>query len=167
VATIDGLGHGDEAAAAATRAVHVLEASPQEPVIALVRRCHNELKATRGVVMSVASFNISYNLMTWMGVGNVQGVLRRTTPQGFRSKEVLLLRAGVVGIRLPPLAAAVLPISPGDTLTLATDGIRGDFIEGDADSLTPQEAAEDILRRFGRGDDDALVLVAKFLGNRT
>lgn len=117
--------------------------------------------------MSVASFNIPYNQMTWMGVGNVQGILRHPGPQNFRSQEALLLRAGIVGIRLPALAAGVLPVYPGDLLIFATDGVRGDFAQDHLETNTPQQAAEDILRRFGRGDDDALVLVARFLGHRT
>jgi phosphoserine phosphatase RsbX len=166
VAVLDGLGHGDEAAAAATKAVRVLEDSAQEPIIALVRRCHEELRPTRGAVMSVASFAISYGLMTWMGVGNVQGVLRHSGTQKFKPQETLLLRAGIVGIQLPPLAAAVLPVLPGDILIFATDGVRGDFAQGPLEANTLQEAAENILQRFGKGNDDALVLVAKFLGNR-
>ena len=165
-AVLDGLGHGDNAAAAARKAVRILEENSREPVIALVRRCHEQLRATRGVVMSVASFAVPYGLMTWIGVGNVQGLLRRFGTQGFGSQEMLLLRGGVVGIHLPPLAAAILPVFPGDILILATDGIRGDFAEGPLEADTPQEMAENLLSRFRKASDDALVLVAKFLGNR-
>ena len=164
---LDGLGHGHEAAAAATKAVRVLERDAKLPIITLVQRCHEELKATRGVVMSVASFTISYGLMAWMGVGNVQAVLRRASTQSLKSQEMLLLRAGVVGIHLPPLAAAVLPVLPGDILIFATDGVREDFTERPLKASTLQEAAENILARFWKGNDDALVLVVRFLGNRT
>jgi len=164
VAVVDGLGHGDQAAAAAKKAVGVLEASAQEPLIALVRRCHEELTATRGVVMSVASFSISYGLMTWLGVGNVQGVLRHSGSQKPKPAEVLLLRAGVVGMFLPPLAATVLPVLPGDILIFASDGIRGEFAQAPLEADTLQKAAENILSQFAKGNDDAVVLVAKFLG---
>jgi hypothetical protein len=167
VAALDGLGHGNGAATAATKAAQVIRERAQEPVIALIRRCHEELRATRGVVMSAASFNIAYGLMTWLGVGNVQGVLRHSGTQSLKPQETLLLRAGVVGIQLPPLAAAVLPVLPGDILIFATDGVRSDFAQAPLDINTPQKAAENILSRFGKGNDDALVLVAKFLGNRT
>ena len=166
VAVVDGLGHGDQAAAAAKKAVGVLEASAQEPLIALVRRCHEELTATRGVVMSVASFSISYGLMTWLGVGNVQGVLRHSGSQKPKPAEVLLLRAGVVGMFLPPLAATVLPVLPGDILIFASDGIRGEFAQASLEADTLQKAAETILSQFAKGNDDAVVLVAKFLGDR-
>jgi phosphoserine phosphatase RsbX len=56
VGVIDGLGHGEEAAVAAAIAVATLTAHAHEPVISLLKRCHEQLKGTRGVVMSVASF---------------------------------------------------------------------------------------------------------------
>jgi negative regulator of sigma-B (phosphoserine phosphatase) len=167
MAVLDGLGHGNGAALAAARAVRVLEEGAHEPIIALMRRCHEELRATRGAVMSVASFNISYGLMTWLGVGNVQGILRHSGTQSLKPPEVLLLRAGVVGMFLPPLGAAVLPVLPGDILIFATDGVREDFAQSSLESDTPQKAAEEILSQFGKGNDDALVLVARFLENRT
>ena len=49
------------------RPLAVLKENVQEPIIALVRRCHEELRATRGVVMSAAAFNVEYGLMTWQG----------------------------------------------------------------------------------------------------
>jgi serine/threonine protein phosphatase PrpC len=167
LAVLDGLGHGDEASAAAMKAVQVLKDGAKLPIITLVQRCHEELRATRGVVMSVASFTISSGLMAWMGVGNVQGILRRAGNESFKYQETLLLRSGIVGIHLPPLAAAVLPVMPGDTLVFATDGLRDDCVEGPLNAYTLQEAAENILARFWKGNDDALVLVARFLGNHT
>jgi serine phosphatase RsbU (regulator of sigma subunit) len=66
----------------------------------------------------------------------------------------------VVGARLPPLQAAVLPLEPGDTLVFATDGIASDFERGLARHLSPEAAA----RAIGRHTDDALVLVARHRG---
>jgi hypothetical protein len=165
VAALDGIGHGDEAASAAMVASSILEAHAEESVIGLIRRCHEGLRATRGVAMSVASFNLSEALMTWLGVGNVQGVLLRRGLAGAAAEESLLLRAGVVGAQLPSLQAAVLPVSIGDTLILATDGIGSDFIRKPARNHPPQKAAESILAQHGKATDDALVLVARYLRN--
>src|SRR5437870_835920 len=57
VGVIDGLGHGAEAALAACAAADVLKACAGEPVKALIQRCHESLRQTRGAVMSLASFN--------------------------------------------------------------------------------------------------------------
>jgi negative regulator of sigma-B (phosphoserine phosphatase) len=164
IAAIDGIGHGEEAAYAAEAAVAILKASPEEPVISLVERCHEGLRSTRGVVLSLASVDPKHGLMTWLGVGNVQGVLMRAGAQKGSVGEVLLLRGGVVGSQLPALQAAVLPIRKGDTLVFVTDGIRGEFVEGLSALESPQRAADKILKRHGRGDDDALVLVVRLTG---
>jgi hypothetical protein len=167
IAAIDGIGHGEEAADAAKAAASILKAGVDEPIISLVEECHEKLRSTRGVVLSVASIDPVHGMMSWLGVGNVQGVLMRANGKKGNPQETLLLRAGVVGSRLPPLQATVLPIAKGDTLFFATDGISRDFAEtlpvfGDA-----QKAAERILERYRIGNDDALVLVARLTGIRS
>ncbi|MBI4390886.1 MAG: SpoIIE family protein phosphatase [candidate division NC10 bacterium] len=164
VAAVDGLGHGEEAAAAAKLAVSVLERHAREGVIALLRRCDEALRGTRGVVMSLASFRAPDGMMTWLGVGNVEGLLVRAAAQSDLRHEALVLRGGVVGRQLPPLQAAVVPVRRGDMLILATDGIREGFTEGLPPNDPPQGLADRILARHSKGTDDALVLVARYAG---
>lgn len=166
IAAIDGIGHGEEAANAAEAAISILKASPDEPVISLLERCHEGLRSTRGVVLSLASIDPKHGMMTWVGVGNVQGVLMRAGAKKGRVEEVLLLRGGVVGSQLPALQAAVLPIAKGDTLVFVTDGIRSEFVEGLSTLESPQRAADKILKQHSRGNDDALVLVLRLTGVR-
>jgi len=166
IAVIDGIGHGEEAASASGTAVSILKANADEPVISLVERCHESLRSTRGVVLSLASIDPQHGMLTWLGVGNVQGVLMRAGAPKGSVQEVLLLRGGVVGSQLPALQAAVLPIAKGDTLVFVTDGIQGEFAEGLSALESPQRAAEKILKRHGRGNDDALVLVVRLIGVR-
>jgi hypothetical protein len=98
-------------------------------------------------------------------VGNVQGVLARSGASGGRLSEVeLLLRAGVVGAQLPTLLPTTVALARGDTLVFATDGIESGFDRTLALAGAPQRAAESILARYGRRTDDALVLVARYLG---
>lgn len=164
IAAIDGIGHGEEAANAAEAAISILKANAVEPVISLIERCHEGLRSTRGVVLSLASIHPAHGMMTWLGVGNVQGVLMRAGAQKGSVQEVLLLRGGVVGSQLPALQAAEIPIAKGDTLVFVTDGIRGEFVEGLSALESPQRAADGILKQRGRGNDDALVLVARLTG---
>ncbi len=164
VAVVDGLGHGAEAAEAAQIAARTLEARPNDSVIALLRRCHQALQGTRGVVMSMASFNMNDETMTWVGVGNVEGVLLRANPKTNPGTEFPVLRGGVVGGQLPPLLAAVVPVSKSDTLILVTDGIESGFNHGLPLNSKPQQIADHILARHNKGTDDALVLVARYLG---
>jgi hypothetical protein len=163
LAAVDGLGHGEEAALAARAAVSVLKAHSEESAIALVQRCHEALTDTRGVVMSLASFVRQDSTVTWLGVGNVEGLLVRSEPASAPSQEVLLLRGGVVGYQLPQLYASVLAVVPGDTLVFATDGVRRDFVVHVTPRLAPQPLAERILKECAKGNDDALVLVARFV----
>jgi phosphoserine phosphatase RsbX len=167
IAAIDGIGHGEEAASAAEAAITLLKTNAEKPVISLVERCHEGLRSTRGVVLSLASIDPEHGMMTWLGVGNVQGVLMHAGAQKGSVQEVLLLRGGVVGSQLPALQAAVLPIAKGDTLVFVTDGIRGEFVEGLSALEAPQRAADKILKQHGRGNDDALVLVARLTGVRS
>jgi serine phosphatase RsbU (regulator of sigma subunit) len=166
VAAVDGLGHGAEAAIAARAAVAALERHATESPVPLIERCHRALHGTRGVVMSVAAFGRPDQSMTWLGVGNVEGLLLRgdgaARPGAARAS--LVTRGGIVGSELPRLHPVVLPIAPGDTLIFATDGIREGFAEGLAPEATPQQLADQILARHGKGTDDALVLVARYVG---
>jgi len=164
IAAVDGIGHGTEAANAARMATSFLRSALDEPIISLLEQCHEKLRSTRGVVLSIASIDPKYSMMTWLGVGNVQGVLLRADAKEGNAQEVLLLRAGVLGQQLPPLQAAVLPIEQGDTLFFATDGIRNDFAESLSTRENPQRAADRILKEYGAGNDDALVLVSRLPG---
>jgi len=164
LAVVDGAGHGTEAAAAARIAAATLEAFARESPIALIRRCHNDLNGTRGVVMTLAFFHHPDRTMTWLGVGNVEGVLFRPSAEGHAPSERVLLRGGLVGHQLPALRASVLPVTPNDILILATDGIRPDFadrlvLDGDL-----QQIADRILVQHRKETDDALVVVARYLG---
>ena len=161
IAAVDGIGHGEEAANAAKTATSILMNGVNEPIISLVEQCHETLRSTRGVVMSLASLDLQHGMMTWLGVGNVPGVLMRATAKKGCVQEMLLLRAGVVGSQLPPLQAAVLPIARGDILFFATDGIRGSFVESLSARENPQRAANRILENYRTGNDDALVLVVR------
>ena len=161
VAAIDGIGHGEEAANASKTAAALLRSCADEPIITLVERCHEKLRATRGVVLSLACMDPEHGMMTWLGVGNVQGVLMRSDAKKGNGQESLLLRAGVVGSQLPALQATVLPILRGDTLFFATDGVRSDFSVTLSARENPQRAADRILEQYRTGNDDALVLVTR------
>ncbi len=162
LAVVDGLGHGLDAAGAADRAIAVLESQPRDSVIALFRKCHDELRGTRGVVMSVASFSLREETVSWLSVGNVASFLFRADGKALPSCESPVMRNGVVGVNLPALLAGVTTIEPGDTLILATDGIGNGFIQNLALVSGPQRIADHILAGFGKSSDDALVLVARY-----
>lgn len=163
MAVVDGLGHGVEAAAAADQAVDTLRAHPGESLIRQLRHCHRALTGTRGVVMIVAVFDGREQTLTWLGVGNVQGVLHRADPQAVPRSEGLLSRGGVVGLQLPILQASVMTVSAGDLLVFATDGVGPAFAE-QVVPARPQAMASQLLTEHAKGTDDALVLVGRYRG---
>lgn len=164
VAAIDGLGHGREAAAAAEVAAETVAAHAEQSVTEIVRQCHTALHRTRGAAISMASFDVAGGLMTWIGVGNVDGMLLRAVPGASRPHEALLLRGGVVGYSLPPLRATTLAALPGDTLIFATDGVRSSFRQRGMMKGSASELAADLLCHYARDTDDALVLVVRYNG---
>jgi negative regulator of sigma-B (phosphoserine phosphatase) len=166
-AAIDGVGHGEEATAAAKAAAAILADHAMESVIWLVKRCHESLAQTRGVVMTLATFHAIEGTITWLAVGNIEGLLLRADTKANPGSERALLRGGLIGGQLPPLYASVIPINRGDLLVFASDGIRSDFME----TLTPnrdspQHIADRIMARHFKGIDDALVLAVRYLGQR-
>jgi serine phosphatase RsbU (regulator of sigma subunit) len=166
LAVVDGVGHGDEATAAAQTATAVLEKHAHESVISLLQRCHSALTQTRGAVMTLAQVQATEGTVTWIGVGNVEGCLLRADSSMSPPSENVLLRGGLVGYQLPALYASVLPLAPGDLLIFATDGIHAGFAKGINLKEPPKQIAQRILGQHFKGGDDALVLVVRYLGPR-
>jgi phosphoserine phosphatase RsbX len=166
VAVADGLGHGSEAAEAARLAIDAVGDSAQGPLAQVLEHCSQQLRLTRGVVISLAFLNAFDGTMEWLGVGNVEGLLVRSQSSGNCAIEALMLSQGVVGARLPRLRSTHVDVSPGDTLVFATDGIRRGFEEQVHLPGVPGEIARDILERYWLGTDDALVLVATYKGKQ-
>jgi phosphoserine phosphatase RsbX len=164
VAAIDGLGHGAEAACAARIAAEVVREFAEEAPVSLVRRCHDALKQTRGVAMSLASFSASERTITWLGIGNVEGrLVSSDSSLPFLSGSLPLFR-GLPGHELPPMRPATLDARHGDVLIFATDGISAEFADSLDVSGSPQEIADRVAVTHWKATDDALVVVARYLG---
>ena len=162
VAVVDGLGHGPAAAAAARVAITALTGHVEEPVLPLVQRCHEALAGTRGAVLSLARISTVHHSLTWIGVGNVTGVLWFCGATGRAAQATLLPSAGIVGGELPRLRAEVIALTPGDTLVFATDGVDEAFAHTHPNAASPQRLADAMLAEHAKGTDDALVLVGRY-----
>lgn len=114
--------------------------------------------------MSLAEFNTADSVLTWIGVGNVEGALMHLEPELPYHK--LLLRSGVVGSHLPTLRAEQLPIRPGDILTMVTDGVTTEHAMRVAMDAKIESVADGILASACKGNDDALVLAARYRGTQ-
>jgi hypothetical protein len=163
-AVIDGLGHGTEAARAAAAAASRVQECAGEPLNVVIEHCHTALRGTRGAVMTLAQINQRQDTLTWTGVGNVEGRIWAAVPGESLVREAPPLRGGVVGHHLPKLSSTTLALARGDLMVLSTDGIRNDFHDEFRLGGRVGQIADGILARHWVGMDDALVLVARYLG---
>jgi len=102
-----------------------------------------------------------------VGVDNIEGVIFHCDSSGRTRTNHVVQRGGVIGHRLPPLRAECLTLLPHDTVILATDGIRPEFADEFVPGDGPQAIADQILARYRKGTDDALVLVGRCLGDQS
>ena len=160
---IDGLGHGDEAADASAIAAKVIQEHADDAPEALLARCHEALRRSRGVVLTAAWFDLVDLEISLAGVGNVEArLVRGDAGYGARHDSALVL-GGVVGYNLPAVRPAYTDLRAGDAVAFATDGIDADYSASLTPGLTAQRLAERILERHARATDDALAAVVRYV----
>lgn len=163
VGVVDGVGHGARARAAATEAAREVARAGDEPLPRIFARVHELLAGTRGAVMSVARIALD-GRVSWLGIGNVRGVVVPAADIGSPRADLLLV-PGILGRDLPALRPDEIELRRHDTLILATDGVRDAFAERLRPDAPPRLAQRLVA---GGGDaDDALVLVARWAGERS
>ena len=165
IGVLDGLGHGAEAAEAASCGVDVLRAARAEPLDVLLQRCHRALSGTRGVAMTLARIDFRTDTLSWAGIGNVAADLVAKHPAGVEVRSSARLAGGIVGYRIPEaLTPQEVPIRPGDLLVITSDGIVEDHLDDIDFAASSLAIADQILRRHAKDSDDALVLAARHRG---
>jgi negative regulator of sigma-B (phosphoserine phosphatase) len=151
-AVIDGLGHGYDSWVAATAAVEVLRGNPELSVDGLMRRCHQELKVTRGAAIGILKID-STGYGEFCGVGNIEvQALNGSSPSVF-------CLAGIVGHNLRTSKVMPVAMKPGDIYCLMSDGVS---TRGNLKSALPghpESVARRIVEQWGRAHDDATALV--------
>jgi hypothetical protein len=164
IAAVDGLGHGPAAARAARVAVREACLSAEADIATVTRRCHRVLRYTRGAALSVGLVARARRSLTWLGVGNVQRRSLRAIPGGRSAQESLVPARGLPGRDLPELSPKTLPLDCGDVVIFATDGVAQCLADDLDVSGSPAEIAERIMTRHWKADDDAVSVVARYLG---
>ncbi len=156
IAVIDGLGHGDGAAQAAEKAVHIFSESPFDSPKALLDRMHKELNGTRGAAAAIAQIDHQSGQLTFIGVGNITcRIYSRYQSKGCVSAQ------GIVGGQVGSVKEYNYDFANDAILLIYTDGIKS------AASLEPTDAkssllqASEIYRDFCRLTDDSTIVVAK------
>lgn len=163
VGVIDGLGHGPAAAQAARDAAALIRTMPAEPVDTIIRRCHDDQRGARGVVLSLASFRQGPAQLSFCGIGNVDGLLLRARGAELQ-RQALPSRGGVVGSHMPSPRVETFALVVGDVVLLTTDGIRQGYAAELDLSADTAALATTICERYARPTDDALVVALRWLG---
>jgi negative regulator of sigma-B (phosphoserine phosphatase) len=164
VAVIDGLGHGAAAADASEAAADILTAHADDPPQTLLERCHEELRRTRGAVMTLAWFDLGRRTMAWTGVGNVEARFIRAADGPDARYDSPVVLGGVVGYNLPRVRMNTIALEPGDAVVFATDGVAADYSVSIEPGVSAQQLADRVLERHGKGTDDALAAAVRYLG---
>jgi phosphoserine phosphatase RsbX len=165
---MDGLGHGPDAATAALRAVDALKRAHTERLEVLVQLCHRVLGGTRGVAMTLARVDYADSTLSWTGVGNVAANLVAKDAAGVHIRSSARLAAGIVGYRIPEIMPAqVISLRAGDLIVITTDGITEDHLDHIDFAASATVIAEEILSKYAKESDDALILAARHRGTST
>ena len=159
IAVIDGLGHGDDAAAASNTAVGHIKNNYQKSLTEIIKSCHEEMKKTRGAAIGIALIDMESSTLRYAGVGNIEvRVKSRTT---IRPVSV----SGILGYNLRKVREEEFPFNHGDLIILHSDGISAKFdlnlYPPEFLGQHPQTIAEKIAAEFGRERDDLTIVVAR------
>ncbi|CAM5578789.1 anti-sigma regulatory factor [Streptomyces spiroverticillatus] len=156
VAVVDGLGHGDSAAEATGAALRTFHRDPQLPLPELLLALHRALRHTRGAAVGLLRLRPDGDA-DHCSVGNVRaqtvgfdGVHSRATGQ-----------PGVVGWNMPQPRVRRIPVPPGSTLVLHSDGVDPRWTHDPSPfllRLPPPLLVAALAHDFRRSRDDATVL---------
>ena len=162
VMVADGLGHGDEAAAASARAAMVFENEPFLSGPLFLEKAHAEMRGTRGAAIAISHIYPQAGEIQYTGIGNIashiEAIHDETPGQG------LVSHGGIVGVnQRKPVQFNYRCPSLG-LLIMHSDGLRSRWVLRDYPGLVtrhPALIAGVLYRDFKRGRDDVTVVVVR------
>jgi len=164
-AVADGLGHGPEAREASNRAIEVLGRNRHRDLDQIVTVLNQELAGTRGCAMSVTRFSKDNRMIECTSVGDVHSHLYKLRDAQFFTSTPLIL--GDSDTARQTIRVEKATAQPGSVLVMFTDGLKSrTSLKGQLEVLRQPAIAiaQHLLENDSRPDDDALVLVARFIG---
>lgn len=159
IAVADGLGHGESAAIASTRAIGVFLERERETLDQLIQDMHEPLRPTRGAAVSVARIHLASRKVEFAGVGNVSGAIVEET-----ATRRLVSHGGTVGAEMRRIQVFSYPWTANSILIMHSDGLSASWSLDTYPGLSqhsPAVIAAVLYRDFCRGRDDATIVVAK------
>jgi anti-sigma regulatory factor (Ser/Thr protein kinase) len=159
VVVVDGLGHGREAALAASEALRVAHESGDASPADVVQSIHGPLRATRGAAIAVASIDQHASTVHFAGIGNIAGAI-----VGPRSSKSLASHSGIVGHQMRTVKEFSYDWAADSYLILHSDGLSAKWRADAYPGLVghdPAILAGVLHRDFARVRDDATILVVR------
>jgi hypothetical protein len=156
----DGLGHGPLAASAAERAAEVFSANPFDSPASILQNMHQSLKSTRGVAVAVALVNQTSGKVNYAGIGNIAAVLISSS----RSRQGMISHHGTLGVQINSIRELEYTLPDRGLLIMHSDGLQSRWTLDGLPGLASRYAdviAATLYRDFGRGRDDASVMVLR------
>jgi anti-sigma regulatory factor (Ser/Thr protein kinase) len=156
----DGLGHGVDAARAASRAIDTFYRHAERSAPDVIGAVHDALRSTRGAAVALAELDRRQRTVRYCGVGNIGAVIVR--PDG-RAHHLVSL-PGIAGHAMRRLQPFTSEWPAGGVLVMHSDGLGTHWSLGRYDGLLrrrPDVIAGVLFRDHRRGRDDATVVVMR------
>lgn len=156
ILVVDGLGHGEGAAEAADRAMHVFSKTPFAELRSTAEEIHRQLAGTRGAAIALVKIEQSNSKVYFVGVGNIEcRIFTRYSSRGCVSSQ------GIVGGRIGSLKEYTYDWEPESCLLMYSDGIKSSAQLCNAQTKSAVLAAAEVYRDYYRTTDDTTVVVVK------
>ncbi|MGW7055443.1 SpoIIE family protein phosphatase [Streptomyces sp. NPDC054887] len=155
---LDGLGHGPNAAEAAQTALRAFGPAADRTLPQILTALHRSLRHTRGA--AVGLLRLRPGRAEYCGIGNVRALA--VSARGVHHR--LTGQPGVVGWKMPVPQPRMIPLDPGTTAVLHSDGITHTWAHAPSPfhlRLPPPLLAAAVAHGHRSGRDDATVLAAK------
>ena len=156
----DALGHGEEAAKVMQQAIASFKNCPEISPVEILRYMHSDLRKSRGLVGSVATFDFVSKTWRLAGVGNIS-----TKMGNFEGAKGFFPYNGIIGMNVPnTMKDQEAPHHPQHHLVFCSDGIRSRWELYKLATIyryDPVILAAAIYKDFSRNTDDMSVTVGK------
>lgn len=158
IVVADGLGHGHHAAEASQQACKAVAGNTDLSPADLIKRVHEQLRATRGAAVSIARFYSNHRIIRYAGVGNVTGVILhagRTTQ--------MISHNGTAGHEVRRIQQFEYSAPPDSTLLMYSDGLSSRWNTALLPAIQPCHPslqAAVLYHESVRGRDDATIVAA-------
>ena len=164
-AVVDGLGHGIEAATAASTAIRLILERTHDVPSALILAAHAALRGTRGAAIAVARIDHTAGIVRFAGVGNISAAI--CSPVQTRN---MASYNGIAGHQITKVQQFEYPWNDASYLVMHSDGLSNRWrIDAYAGLLAadPALVAALLFRDFARPRDDVTVLALRDVQQRS